>query len=453
MCQSLVPRLPIELLRLILESTEDLSALSLASHQFHQLSFPLIYHTLEFSRDTRVKEFIDLVSDEDVGAPLRISRVLRSLIVVGKYVGYRHTTPFNEDLVAEFRLIIPKLINLQHLTWHISTQPRNPDFFVDFQRCCTKLRSLDLDAGALRCNGSIRSNAISGPLLKMIQSSPALNTLILKLHVLPYFNRKEKLDVSRFFGTLGATLPRLRHLEIQATSKLEWNPVFDRAQSPNPVRSFFLSSSNIETLVIDWVPESSLDNPDLELVRAMFPALRHFTGPQRISAVLLASDVRMQLETLNILPFEEPDSDAYVTIVHAATELPHLRSLSFPAQFVGPGSTKRAGEYLYPGMLKRYLHAAPRLVSLKICSRGALDKLTPSILEHANIRQLTLSLPLGFDITAMHDLVVACPRLERLTNIKSHNFPEINQFERDNNGRLKRILDGKGREKYVILAG
>ncbi|KAG9085094.1 hypothetical protein FRC07_013459, partial [Ceratobasidium sp. 392] len=395
-------QLPTEVLQLILENTENLSAASLVSRRFHELTFPLAHCTLELCHDRRAKGFIERVWAEEETTPFRISQALRNLIVWEKYIQYDYTRPFDEDLVAQFRDILPKLVNLGHLTWRDSKHPQDLDLFIDFQQYCPKLRSVDLDARPWRIHADntnvqhsfsnlahltiVRwgdpadvppSNTIPESLLNAIRFSPVLHTLILQLHMIPYFDVQDNLDVTCFFKTLGVTLPRLCHLEVRSTAQLEWNPVLDRAQGPNPIRSFFMGSSNIETLVIDWVPASPLSSPDLELIRDVFPALRHFTGPQPISALLLESPLRLQLESLDISSFKKSDLDVHAPIANASTEkFPQLRSLTFPAEIVGPGASEREEEYLYSDMIQRYLRAAPKLETLKIHSRGSPHQLS-----------------------------------------------------------------------------
>ncbi|KAG8788695.1 hypothetical protein FRC12_014312 [Ceratobasidium sp. 428] len=398
MDQPAAHRLPVEVFGLILGLVENLSSASLVSRQFHALTFPIAHHTVQLYYASRVKGFIDHVLAEDDSAPLRISQALRSLTVSEKYHEGAHcySKALDDCLAIQFRTIIPKLVKLQHLTWSV---PEPADLLVEFQRYCTQLRSLELS------------------------------------------RRIHELNVDRFFNALGTSLFDLRHLELQMLAMLDWNPILDRAQESNPVRSFFMNNPKIETLVIDWVPESPINNPDLPLIRDMFPALRHFNGPQRISAILLASDVRLQLESLHILSFPKLELDAYATIRYAATELPQLRRLRFPADFVPPKGLKSGAESIFLDVVAQY----------EVVAHAAL--------KHANLRELVTPLPWEFGLTETHDremitlitrIAIACPRLQQLTDTGRKKWTTIHRFERDSQGRLTRILDSKGRVKYVI---
>ncbi|KAG8782618.1 hypothetical protein FRC12_020617 [Ceratobasidium sp. 428] len=473
------PILPNEILMLILELLENPSAVSLVSCLFYHLAFPLVHHTLEFTSGARTKEFLDRVLSEDDEEPLRISQALRRLTVFEEKSGHDYTCPVDDKLLARFRYAIPKLVNLEQLNWRIPYELDDTDVLIDFQRFCPRLQSLDLTANSqqfverskifefrnlthlqamLRGNlfDSSHFNLTPNSLLVAIQASPLLHTLVLRPHLHAYFDPEVDVDMNHFFQTLDTSLPHLRHLEIRSRAKLEWNHILNRTQGFDPIRSFFLGSSKIETLIIDWIPESPINNPDLRLVRDMFPALRHFTGPERISAVLLSSDVRLRLETLKILPSDEArDVDAYATIVHAATELPQLRSLCLPVRYIDPWDVQPEGEFLFSTILKQHLRAAPELESLELncyalSPNDILEPVGPMI-QHAKLRQVSLSgLPLSSTTTGsklnanmMAQLAITCPQLERLTICDSllFDFSENHRFERDNEGRLERTVE------------
>ncbi|KAG8785094.1 hypothetical protein FRC12_017992 [Ceratobasidium sp. 428] len=142
------PILPNEILRLILELLENPSAVSLVSCLFYHLAFPLVHHTLEFASDARTKEFLDRVLSEDDEAPLRISQALRRLTVFEKKSGHDYTCPVDDKLLARFRDVIPKLVNLEQLNWRIPYELDDTDVLIDFQRFCPRLQSLDLTANS-----------------------------------------------------------------------------------------------------------------------------------------------------------------------------------------------------------------------------------------------------------------------------------------------------------------
>ncbi|KAG9076057.1 hypothetical protein FRC06_009739, partial [Ceratobasidium sp. 370] len=210
-------------------------------------------------------------------------------------------------------------------------------------------------------------------LLRMIQASPSLSTLKLEVYTTGHLT-SNCLDLDKFFDTLGTTFPNLRHFEHLAASNLDFGLVGDPSRGPSAVRSFFLQHPNIETLALDWSPKFSLSNREAEAVHSLFPALRHFSGPKWITTVLVRSPIRLQLESLNVLPSREPTSH---NPTNSIIVLPRLVHLSFPAEAIyEPGS--RGGLYLDEHSLVKYLRSAPQLVSLEIRSHRALEELSVS---------------------------------------------------------------------------
>ncbi|KAG8785092.1 hypothetical protein FRC12_017990 [Ceratobasidium sp. 428] len=488
MRQPAIQCLPNEVLGIILELTENISAVSLVSRQFYQVAFPLVHRTLVLSHDTRVKAFVDRVSSEEDNSSLRISQALRCLIVSEKC----YTGLFGDSLVlAQFRDIIPQLVNLELLSWRTLQQLNAISLLTDFQRYCTKLRSLGLKAiprQLLADNTKIFGfrnltqlavehqddydddtfclDPAPQLLLEAIRSSPLLCKLVLRLHGRAYRGPQETVNINRFFQDLNTTLPHLRHLELWSGAKLEWNPILHCSTLvPDPVRTFFMGSSNIETLIIDWAPESRINNPSLYLLRQMFPALRHFTGPEQICAIILASDLRLQLESLHsahiIHSADSPDQNAYVNVVDVTTELPQLRALIFSINFDDEDLPPEP-ESLFPAMLMEYLRAAPILESLEIGSymtRAQILNPVSATLKHANLRRLTIRLhynanPMARNkdetaVTLATQVAMNCPQLEQLTIRYNRPPSAVYQFERDSQGRLKRILMN-GKEFHTI---
>ena len=112
------------------------------------------------------------------------------------------------------------------------------------------------------------------------------------------------------------------------------------------------------------------------VAETLFPALRHFSGPDHICAALLGSGLSFQLETLKI----SNDITTYAAlekVADAVTELPKLRELEYPnsgAYMLG----RRAGKTIYPSALRTIISAAPRLQKLGIFHYG-YRRLTVSI--------------------------------------------------------------------------
>ncbi|KAG9094997.1 hypothetical protein FS749_011334 [Ceratobasidium sp. UAMH 11750] len=146
-CQASVSRLPIELLGLIIEYVENISAVSLVSRLFRRAALPLAYHTLKFSRIKRIDGFIDLVHTEGNEYPSQIGRFLRRLIFHHALNLGHSLKPFDDNLVSRLRVIMPKLVNLEHITWNAWGYATFTRLFADLQPWCPKLRSLDMDAG------------------------------------------------------------------------------------------------------------------------------------------------------------------------------------------------------------------------------------------------------------------------------------------------------------------
>jgi hypothetical protein len=135
--------LPGEILALFISSSAPvtLSAISLVCRLFYRLEFPFVHRTVSFKRTVRVKQFIRIVEGEDEHAPLRISQALRCLKFCNELDGsrFRSVEPINEDLIIEFKPIIPKLVKLARLVWAVTHHLGGAPLFVDFQRWCPRL--------------------------------------------------------------------------------------------------------------------------------------------------------------------------------------------------------------------------------------------------------------------------------------------------------------------------
>ncbi|KAG9094995.1 hypothetical protein FS749_011332 [Ceratobasidium sp. UAMH 11750] len=144
--QASVSPLPVEILALTLGYLENISAISLVSRPFRRAALPLVYHTLQFSRTERINEFIDLVHTEGSSSSPQISPFLRCLIFHRDLNSGGSVVPLDKELVSRLRIIIPKLINLEHLTWNVWGYANYAGLFTDFRHWCPKFRSLDIDA-------------------------------------------------------------------------------------------------------------------------------------------------------------------------------------------------------------------------------------------------------------------------------------------------------------------
>ncbi|KAG9073821.1 hypothetical protein FRC06_011125 [Ceratobasidium sp. 370] len=297
----------------------------------------------------------------------------------------------------------------------------------------------------------------------MIQSSPALTTL--KLHWPPFFNcGLALLDVNRVFGTLDVAIPCLRHFEFWARySEVHSAGIFDTTRSSNHINSFFENHPHIETLAIEW-PRSYLPTIDPQLVQGMFPALRHLTGPDPLCAVVVGSDLKLQLESLTILELRNEIDMFYCDAIRVATKLPRLRHLGFPLDHNSEAKDYpiRSNDHRsLERSLERCLSAAPELISLEIYQFSMLIDLDRDIraaFKHPNLRKIAMPFPEQFTSPAVdcHEIIRlatqlagACPRLKYITNNRP-SFYEEYELQRSDNGDLEWIYANTDDERFII---
>jgi len=139
---SALVRLPTEILGMIitLTSQTDLSALSLVSHSFQRLAFPLKHYTIVLRKTPRIEQLILLIESKSEDAVLGIGQVLRCLTLDTEIC------ELDGKLIPRFREIIPKLTGIEHLAWKVRGYPECMEFFEDFRRWCPRLNSVDLNA-------------------------------------------------------------------------------------------------------------------------------------------------------------------------------------------------------------------------------------------------------------------------------------------------------------------
>ncbi|KAG8707769.1 hypothetical protein FRC08_000302 [Ceratobasidium sp. 394] len=294
---------------------------------------------------------------------------------------FYHCKGPGEGLI-QLRPIIPKLVNLEHLSWHGPTNPEDFGLFGDFQLSCPKLRSLALDGvggdATTEDQAKIFSfrnlmhieikrwhlgtasdgppNVVPTPLFNMIRSSPGLTTLKL-LHWPAPETFQNRSEINQLFETIDVAFPRLRHFEFHITSsRLDWGSLFDTARGNNHIQSFFQNHPYIETLVVNWLPMDRL-RANSRVIQRMFPALRHLTGPESLCAIIANSGLQL-LEGLTIVVPIDIDRNK---VVKLATKLPQLHHLRFRVE-AGDKARRQQCE----DTLQKYLRAAPNLVSLEI---------------------------------------------------------------------------------------
>lgn len=136
--------IPSELIGLILwniQSRKHLINVSLVSHQWQSLAFPVLWHEVQLMKPSQMESFIHKVESEAFDSNLRISLHLCLLSVLQS-----HESDLDHDLTVRFQQIIPKLISLKHLSCY-GYFLMNAPFFPTFQQCCPDLRSIDFDYG------------------------------------------------------------------------------------------------------------------------------------------------------------------------------------------------------------------------------------------------------------------------------------------------------------------
>lgn len=134
--------IPSELISLIIShihSRKHLIGISLVSHVWQRLAFPVLWYEVELTEHSHMDRFIIQIQSEPDDPELRISQHLRLLFV--------HRS-VESGLIINFQQIIPKLSVLKHLTWR-GQFPYNVPIFETFQQSCPTLRSFDINYGGM----------------------------------------------------------------------------------------------------------------------------------------------------------------------------------------------------------------------------------------------------------------------------------------------------------------
>jgi hypothetical protein len=213
---------------------------------------------------------------------------------------------------------------------------------------------------------------IPDSLVQMIQSSPELVTLDLDMDHCS--NRgSPRWNVDRLFEMIHTMFPQLRVLKLAGEFNLDWDLVSHQTCNPHPMRSFLMNHQHIHTLALDWEPNTWIDPVDPKAMQELFPALREFAGRQFMCRGVVQSDLRSQLEALEIRTGFADAAVAY-GVADAVTTLPKLRRLVFPANSHSTDSYG-LGRY-YPiddDSLQVILSAAPKLRELEITAEGEVE--------------------------------------------------------------------------------
>lgn len=132
--------IPPEILGLIISKFQDrnkLANLSLVSHLWHRLAFPVLWYEVQLLGPSHLDKFATHIQSELPDNFFSVSVHLRAL-----YISLGGAS-LDRDLLIRFQEIIPKLSFLTHLTW--SEYVLHEAFLLQtFQQSCRALRSVDL---------------------------------------------------------------------------------------------------------------------------------------------------------------------------------------------------------------------------------------------------------------------------------------------------------------------
>ncbi|KAF8601255.1 hypothetical protein BDV93DRAFT_236587 [Ceratobasidium sp. AG-I] len=134
--------IPAELFGLILsniQSRKRLIDVSLVSHSWQRLAFPLLWHEVQLMKPSQMEQFTAKLQSEAPESNLRISLHVSLL-----YVRRADDSDLDRDLMVRFQQIIPKLVSLKHMSWH-GFFPGDVPIFRTFQQSCTTCRSVELN--------------------------------------------------------------------------------------------------------------------------------------------------------------------------------------------------------------------------------------------------------------------------------------------------------------------
>ncbi|KAF8601249.1 hypothetical protein BDV93DRAFT_608188 [Ceratobasidium sp. AG-I] len=389
---------------------------------------------------------------------------------------------FDERLILRFERNVHRLVRLRHLTWEILVEyDEASTIFQEFEYCCPQLQSVTLWAPIGACGPGYDVQVFcftnlshveimfptmsqegqcaiaSGSMRDMMRASPALvNLTLLFTEVTSSSSRQEDWLLDVLTENLDQTFFQLRELRI--TGKcivIDWHKMLDQSSNKNHTRSFFLRHPHIQTLEIDCKPLSDISiSPNSAQI--LFPSVRHFYGPDFICTALVASDVCLQLESLEAKDIRS-DIDSTPSVAGAVKSLPKLRELRCPAQssLLHPQVT----ELISVEALQKILFSAPEIEKLVISS-GKYFKSVPN--EFVNIFQAApnlceITLPLQVDTSIggesvdcwdlAYKLGRKCPRLDTIISSVPGDPGPGGQW------RIVRAHDGSVSEVRGLRAG
>lgn len=135
--------IPLELIRKILsniESRQQLINISLVSHLWQRLVFPILWYEVCPKSPSQIEKLVAQIEAESVDPELCISAHICVLHVSHALHVFR---PGDKDQLIRFQQIIPKMSSLTHLTWG-GRSPDRVQTIQKFQQYCPKIRSIDL---------------------------------------------------------------------------------------------------------------------------------------------------------------------------------------------------------------------------------------------------------------------------------------------------------------------
>ncbi|CAE6466968.1 unnamed protein product [Rhizoctonia solani] len=449
--------LPTELLAGIFDhlSPSTLGVASRVCRTWKKVSFGPLHQTVYLCLAVHLDQFVQRICTEAVDSQFSIITHLRGLVLDIEYYENREDEMINESNLDSLNSIIPRLTQLEYLSWKLLFVPGDAETFRLFQTECPKLDSVDvcvydsIDLYSAQYNMLLDFKDLSSfslslwdipsrfdkdhldPLVSLLARCPQLYSLILDFKgEFPYSPTKLVAGLGDQF-----VFPQLRRFYMQRSADPGWWEFFENPDS-HPFLQFLRRHPGIEDLALGYVEETPYCKPiDPTDIAQLFPSLKYFEGPVFLFQPLVLSTLAGQLEKLIIVDSPLLDEVSLSKMYDRVPALPKLRKFAIWADF-----TEEEG--ILVNLLRTVVSAATQLEEIEI--RPDMDstdynEVMKLIAQAPGLRSITLSESvlsltsengeeLEWNTFASH-LRRMCPRLQTI-------YRPIRKFENENREKV-----------------
>ncbi|CCO37555.1 hypothetical protein BN14_11711 [Rhizoctonia solani AG-1 IB] len=331
----------------------NLAIASRVCREWKKVAFSSLYHTVYLCLAAHLEQFAKRILAEEVGSQVSIAANLKGLVLDIKYMDEREEEMITESDVANINAIIPRLTNLQALSWSLMFVPQDPETFQLFQTRCPKLTSVHI----------------------WIQDDIDF-----------YGDQYTSLLGFKDLSHMSLSMRYLQRFRAHGHEDPDWTKFFTKPES-NSLRQFFTRHPGIEDLGLGLFNETEYgDVIDPAQIAQLFPSLKHFEGPAFIFLPIVQSSLTKQIETLVIVDDQLKEGDIPLSKIYDKTSaLPKLKKFGI--------WSGEAEEDILVNVLRTVVNAASQLEEVEIHPdlEGDYNEVVNLLKKLSNLRSITLN--------------------------------------------------------------